>query len=767
MNSKSIFLLVVFALTLGMVACGGGGGSSSNPPVTTTRILTVNSTTPTSGVAITVSPADNSGLANGNTSFTRTYNSGTSVTLTAPNTAGGNNFSSWTGCTSSSGASCTVSLTTNTTVTANYAAPSSNVSVSPSSLTLTPGQSQQFTATVTGLGSSGVTWTVNGIAVDHGTQKSGNATVGFIDNSTGAGGLYQTPYPASGSVTITATSTADPSKSGSVTVALSNLASASGPALSVDVAATTHAINPLIYGVNAWPLDATVAAAIRPTVDRWGGNAATTYNYKLDLMNRGSDWFFQQYRSSNTQDTSDFNQKVIGDQNAGAKPMGTVPVIGWVPSLVPAPGTQACGFSVAKYGAQKKADGDCGNGVKLDGSNVDNNPTDIYTKIDETWAGGWAQYLVGKFGDAAHGGVAIYSLDNEPEFWNGIHRDVHPNPTTYDDITVAGIAVAKAVKAGDPTAEVSGPVIASWMAYFYSWKDCNVGWSSPPHWVYNGNPVDRLAHGNVPFLEYYLQQFKAAEDADPNHTRFLDYLDLHTYLSPYTFASAGSSVQQQAMINSTRGLWDPTYTDPGLTDPDDASGNAQPVPPMIIPRMKAWIAKNYPGTKTASTEYNWGMQDHISGAVAQADLLGIFGREGLDLATIWGLPDPNTQKPGLNAFKIYRNYDSAGGEFGDMGVTATSADQGKLSVYAALRTKDNVLTVVVINKTFGDLSTDLPLANFTASGAAKVYQYANADLTQIRQLSDLPVPAPPQGSTTSTLKNVTFPAMSITLFEVR
>jgi len=35
------------------------------------------------------------------TSFTRTYNSGTSVTLTAPATAGVNSFSSWTGCTSS------------------------------------------------------------------------------------------------------------------------------------------------------------------------------------------------------------------------------------------------------------------------------------------------------------------------------------------------------------------------------------------------------------------------------------------------------------------------------------------------------------------------------------------------------------------------------------------------------------------------------------------------------------------------------------------
>ena len=39
-------------------------------------VLTVNSTNPASGVAITVSPADNNSASNGTTAFTRTYNSG-------------------------------------------------------------------------------------------------------------------------------------------------------------------------------------------------------------------------------------------------------------------------------------------------------------------------------------------------------------------------------------------------------------------------------------------------------------------------------------------------------------------------------------------------------------------------------------------------------------------------------------------------------------------------------------------------------------------
>jgi 6-phosphogluconolactonase (cycloisomerase 2 family) len=91
---------------------------TSGPPQPT-AILTVTST-PSSGVTITVSPADNNGQGNGTTLFTRTYNAGTMVSLTAQATAGGNSFSSWTGCDSSSGINCTVTVNSNRTVTANY-----------------------------------------------------------------------------------------------------------------------------------------------------------------------------------------------------------------------------------------------------------------------------------------------------------------------------------------------------------------------------------------------------------------------------------------------------------------------------------------------------------------------------------------------------------------------------------------------------------------------------------------------------------------------
>jgi hypothetical protein len=91
-------------------------------PTTTSYTLTVASSNPNSGVGVSVSPNDKNGQGNGTTQFTRSYNSGASVTLTAPATASGNNFSKWQkgGVDYATTASTSVSMTANTTMTAVY-----------------------------------------------------------------------------------------------------------------------------------------------------------------------------------------------------------------------------------------------------------------------------------------------------------------------------------------------------------------------------------------------------------------------------------------------------------------------------------------------------------------------------------------------------------------------------------------------------------------------------------------------------------------------
>jgi hypothetical protein len=562
----------------------------------------------------------------------------------------------------------------------------------------------------------------------------------------------------------------------------------------------THTINPYIYGMNAYTLNTTAAKAAALSIDRWGGDATSRYNYQLDVTSSASDWYFENQNglAGGSESNSSFNAQVAADASVGAKTIGTVPVNGWV-----AKDGTSCSFPQSTYPNQLGQNNNpaispdgrgCGSGVYPNGvagctsaqgcAITGNKATDTSNAVDATWTGNWVKFLVGKFGTAANGGVAIYDLDNEPTWWDAVHRDVHPAPFTYDEVTNNGIAHAAAIKAADPTAEVSGPVMDYWWAYFYSKKDIESGWGSGPCYQPWQNPVDRNAHGGVPLIEYYLQQFAAYQKT--NGTRLLDYLDLHTYFAPdnLAFSTGGDTQKQRERLDSTRVFWDPTYTDPE-TDNPAANQHNQPFPqpnyptdsnytsscyppaqaPQIIPMMKKWVANDYPGTKLAITEYNWGGQEHISGALAQADILGIFGREGLDIGTLWGPPDPVTQTPGLMAFEIFRNYNGSGATFGDQAVTSTSADQGKLSIYGALRTKDNMLTIVVINKTYGDLTNTVSLANFTAGGPAQAFLYSNANLSAIVAQPNITVTAPTGGGTTSTL-TTSFPAQSITILIV-
>jgi len=89
---------------------------------TTYYTLTVASSNPSSGVAITVSPNDRYGRGNGTTQFTRSYASSTSVTLTAPATKSGKAFQKWKKGSSdySTNQSVSVTVTANATMTAVY-----------------------------------------------------------------------------------------------------------------------------------------------------------------------------------------------------------------------------------------------------------------------------------------------------------------------------------------------------------------------------------------------------------------------------------------------------------------------------------------------------------------------------------------------------------------------------------------------------------------------------------------------------------------------
>ena len=263
--------------------------------------LTVVSTDPAAGVTIAASPADLQGKTGGNTGLTLSYDVGTAVTLTASASSSTTIFDSWTGCNAPAANVCLVTVTGNTTVTAGYVAPPkgvAQVTVTPGVISLSIGSGQQFVANATGTGTfdTSVAWSVaTSGSTSGGTSPSADA--GTITSS----GAYQTPYPAPSSVTVTATSNADPTVSGKAVITLGRSSDCqwSGPFGRRGRGDASD--QPLIYGMNAYQLDPSIATKFHLPVDRWGGDATTRYNYLLDVANNDNDYFFETLPNDNTQ----------------------------------------------------------------------------------------------------------------------------------------------------------------------------------------------------------------------------------------------------------------------------------------------------------------------------------------------------------------------------------------------------------------------------------------------------------------------------------
>ena len=518
-----------------------------------------------------------------------------------------------------------------------------------------------------------------------------------------------------------------------------------GPTLAVDATSQVHPISPLIYGMNSYGVDQALAAEFKVPVERWGGDATTRYNWAVDSSNAGADWYFMSGGNPDPVPSATPDALVDQDRSTGGQTIITIPMIPWINNSA----ATNCSFPTSVYGPQQSVNpfvtlpggSQCGNGLTPTGQAItDTDITSNNVANSPSFEAGWVQHLVNKYGTAANGGVGIYEMDNEPSGWDNTHRDVHPANTGWDELVGLTEQYAAAVKAVDPTASTDGPGDFGWAAY-----------------VDDGKPDDdRASHGGTIWeAQYYLQQLAAYQEQ--TGTRILDYFDEHYYpTTPTTpgvgciaLCEEGNAATQAARLELTRSLWDPTYVENdwigqyyGATD--------------LIPRMKSWVNQYYPGTKLAITEYNFGALDSMNGALAQADVLGIFGSQGLDMATLWG--PPTSAQPGAFAFRMYRDYDGSGDTFGNNSVLASSSDQSQLSVYGATRSSDGALTVMVINKTADALSSPLSISGFDPGSSAHVDIYDAADLGAI-------VPEPDEAVTSDGV-TMTYPADSISLLVI-
>jgi hypothetical protein len=524
---------------------------------------------------------------------------------------------------------------------------------------------------------------------------------------------------------------------------------AAGPALTVNAAAGNSPISPYIYGMNFPASD--LQQELQLPISRFGGNRTSRYNWFTNTSGAGVDWYFENRAEPTTSGQTPPNgswtdQYHEANLATNTETLLTMPMVGWRTK-----DATSCSYSIAKYGAQQATSPyrpDCGNGRTQSGARIlTNDPTDAHLSTTTSYYVPWMQHLVNKYGTGANGGVQFWSLDNEPDLWHETHFDIWPVGASFAQIRDASIAYGSMIKAADPTAQTLGVVGWGWLSFRYSGKDkqaCDVQgqtcWDNPPDAAQYGTPAPW-------FLNWFLQQMKAHEQT--SGVRVVDYVDIHYYpQSVNGFNDDLNDTYNNAMrFRAVKSMWDRTYIDESWIN--------QPI--YFIPRMKEMIANNYPGTKTAITEYRFGGLKYLAGALAQVDVLGVFGREGLNMATIWDAP--TSSQPGAYAFRMFLNYDGNRGRFGDVSVSATSANQDQVSIYAAKRSSDGALTLMVVNKDpTNDYTSNLSLSGFSPSASAQVYRYGSANLNAIVRQSDQAV--------SSSGFTATFPAYSATLIVI-
>jgi hypothetical protein len=487
-------------------------------------------------------------------------------------------------------------------------------------------------------------------------------------------------------------------------------------------------ISPWIYGINAY--QSIVGSPRNLTLNRAGGNRWTAYNWENNASNAGSDWgpySNDDHLSSSSTPAEAVRQIIAADRGRSNASLITVQMQGYVAADksgkvdVSDPNRLATRFKQVVY--QKRAP-------------FTNSPSssEAYVYMDEfLWT------LRSRFPNDIYADPVcptFVGLDNEPELWNSTHFEIQPQPITPDAFIQKSIRLSQALKAFDPKIQLFGPVHFGFNGII-NWK--NARGYSPSYW----------------FTDQYLHEMKAASEA--GGVRLLDVYTFHWYSEAavsgtriLTLTSSNlSDAQIQAIVQSPRSLWDPTYREDSWIA--DYFGG----PIHILDRIQSRIATNWPGTRLAITEYANGGDNHIAGAIAQADNLGVFGAYGLFAAACY--PTSQNSPFILAGYKMFRDYDGNSSSFGDLSLPAISTDTASVSAYLSQDSlRPDRYVAVVINRSKD--SQEVCFKGLDFPGSARVYRLSRTQTSPVF-VEQLPVNL----STWS----ISLPSLSISTIEIR
>lgn len=486
--------------------------------------------------------------------------------------------------------------------------------------------------------------------------------------------------------------------------------------------ASQKTISPYIYGLNGYVYDTSWGSspwatglsnhggfsnldALNVTSWRLGGNSMTPYNWEQGANNSGND---------DAHKNSIFQSYIVTGNNASSAPNFYSPAQALVTTQNHALSLNAAALiqlPMAGYVAADVTGTTCGNplltpsrwkqvvNTKPTPFTLSPNLSDGVIYVDEE-----INFLKNQFGDATTAnGIKFYQTDNEVGLWShylaggggsgadGTHSVMHPNLTTCNEVISKTYDLAKTIKTVDANAKVFSSGRWGYMEAYSLWNIWDGSSHQPSDWAsFNIEPYKTNGTGNtfrynqMTWQNAFLAAMKQKETIEGK--RLLDVLAFHYY--PEGISTDADRLQ------APRSLWDSNYVENSWIT-QIGNGLTEGRGLRMIPLTQQAINDFYPGTKMAITEYDFGGRTNISGTIAQADALGIFGKYDIYYATYFGIADQYIAP----AFKIFRNYDGTKKTFGSISIQSSTSNVANTSIYASIEdVSANVMHIILINK---------------------------------------------------------------------
>lgn len=442
--------------------------------------------------------------------------------------------------------------------------------------------------------------------------------------------------------------------------------------VTVNAIAEKTPISPYIYGRNNSFVNTFGSATAASDIQKFneaglrfarenGGNNATKYNWRKKISSH-PDWY------NNVYDRDwDAVSKMIEQEAPGMQVMWAFQLLGRVAS------SKNYNFYDWAYNQSRWWDG-CsqnlaGGGVvnQAGGSKATTNGNpELYTK--EWPADSTTAILTHWFGQ---GGIGLtkenfryWSMDNEPDIWNGTHDDVMPTQLSADAFMTNYFAVAKKARALYPGIKLCGPVVTNeWQWYKYAGENLRIG------------------NQYYCWLEYFIK--RAADEEKATGIRVLDVVDIHWY--------PGESNDAE-LVQLHRVFYDTNYSYPGanglrtINGGWDTSLNKE----YIFGRIESWLTTHFGpnhGIGIGLSEFGSNSQKPNVNAVLYASMLGTFANNQIELFTPWHWTIGMWEV--LHLFSRYSH---------PFNLPTTSTNEGTVSGYSSVSADNDSITLMVVNR---------------------------------------------------------------------